>query len=339
LRDYQWHASRGNSRTAVASRIVAGVTTLARRVRSSSVSRALDLVGDRWTLLVLREAFLGVHRFEAFRHGTGAPRGTLANRLARLVQDGILVREDGRGAHGRHEYHLAVKGLALHPVSLMIWRWERRFAPIGSAVPGRLVHVGCGRSFAPRLCCAACGGEVRMGNTTFRDAAPRVQAAAARASDRSRTPLTRRSGVRAGRAGTRRALAHAIDLLGDRWTAQLIAAQFFGLHRFDEMRSELGIAPNVLSGRLAWLVSQGVLRRRRWQSRPPRDEYRLTPKGEATFPFTVALLQWADRWLAGATGPPLILYHRNCGRRLQARVRCSRCDAAVGPRDVRYAGR
>jgi DNA-binding HxlR family transcriptional regulator len=319
------------------------VGAVASRIRSSSVSRALELIGDRWTLLVLREAFLGVRRFEALRRSTGAPRRTLADRLGRLVEAGLLARDATPREHGRHEYHLTPKGLALYPVTLMIWRWERRWSPRGAQVPGKLRHTRCGRDFLPRLRCAGCEGEVDIHSTSYRDG-PGIRRGAARAGKRvsarrGAVTLARRSSVATVRSGARPVLAHAIDLLGDRWTAQLISAQFFGLHRFDEMQRELGIATNVLSERLGRLVARGLLRRRRWQAHPPRYEYRLTAKGEALFPFTIALLQWADHWLVGPGREPLVLLHRDCGRRLRAEAVCGACGERLEPRDVRFAER
>ncbi|MCS6948248.1 MAG: helix-turn-helix transcriptional regulator, partial [Steroidobacteraceae bacterium] len=185
---------------------------LSQRARASSLARALLMIGDRWTLLVLREAFLGERRFEAFRRACGAPRATLARRLQQLVRDRLLVRSGslraGKARAARSpQYRLSPLGRALYPVSLMIWRWERRYAPVGSGLPGRLVHLRCGHAFTPVLRCAACDREVQIANTGFRDADARVQAAAAREVLERQSRLTRRSAIAARRAGTRRALA------------------------------------------------------------------------------------------------------------------------------------
>jgi DNA-binding HxlR family transcriptional regulator len=301
--------------------------TLATRIRHSSVSRALEVFGDRWSLLILRDAFLGVSRFEELRRSTGAARGTLAARLTALVEAGILARDAAPRAHGRLEYHLTERGRDLYPVTLMIWRWEQRWGGDGR-LPPALHHAGCGRSFMPLMCCAHCRSEVALRDTGWQDG---------RAVRRAPPPGAARRfspGARAG--GGEDLLAGSIGLLGDRWSALLVCAQFFGVHRFDALQQELAIATNVLSDRLARLVRHGILRRVRYEARPPRFEYHLTRKGEALFPFTVALLQWGDRWLAPPGREPLLLFHRPCGARLVPLVTCSRCAAPVQQHDVSF---
>ena len=72
-----------------------------------------------------------------------------------------------------------------------------------------------------------------------------------------------------------------------------------GLHRFEELRAELGVSRKVLTERLQRLVDDGVLERRQYSDRPPRYEYRLTPRGRGALPILVALQDWGDRWLLG----------------------------------------
>src|ERR1700675_3600503 len=81
-----------------------------------SVARPLSVIGERWTMLILREAFLGRHRFDEFQQGTGIARNILSSRLRDLVRDGILDRARSEGDSGRIEYRLTRKGLELYPV-------------------------------------------------------------------------------------------------------------------------------------------------------------------------------------------------------------------------------
>jgi len=96
---------------------------------SCSVAAALQVVGERWTFLVLREAFLGVRRFEDFRRNTGAARNILSDRLNRLVANGILRRERYSDHPPRYEYRLTEKGAALLPVLQDICRWANVYIP------------------------------------------------------------------------------------------------------------------------------------------------------------------------------------------------------------------
>src|SRR6185437_16671788 len=97
-------------------------------------------------------------------------------------------------------------------------------------------------------------------------------------------------------------IARALEVLGDRWTLLVIRDAFLGVHRFDDFQRDLGVARNVLSDRLARLVDEGLLERRRYQERPERFEYRLTEKGLDLFEVLAALMHWGDRWYAPA-GP------------------------------------
>ena len=112
--------------------------------RACSIAKTVDAVGDPWTLLIVRDALLGVARFEDFHRRLGTPRATLANRLAQLVEIDVLHKDDG----GR--YHLTDKGRALRPViiTMMQWgdHWVREDEP-----PTRLIEDGTGRWIRPVL--------------------------------------------------------------------------------------------------------------------------------------------------------------------------------------------
>lgn len=90
--------------------------------------------------------------------------------------------------------------------------------------------------------------------------------------------------------------ARALDLIGERWTLLVIRDVFRGIRRFDALQESLGIARNILTQRLAWLVEQGIVEKRAYEERPPRYEYRLTEKGRGLFPILVALMRWGQRW-------------------------------------------
>lgn len=114
--------------------------------RTCSVARALDLVGERWSLLVLREVALGVRRFEDVRGATGAPRAVLASRLARLVDAGVLERRPYAvaGARTRHEYALTAAGRELQVVLTALRQWGDAHLAGPEGPPARVVHRGCG---------------------------------------------------------------------------------------------------------------------------------------------------------------------------------------------------
>jgi DNA-binding HxlR family transcriptional regulator len=128
--------------------------------------------------------------------------------------------------------------------------------------------------------------------------------------------------------------ARALEVVGERWTILIVRDAFLGVRRFDEFQRSLGIARNVLQGRLESLVENGILERVRYQERPERFEYRLTEKGLDLWPVVVSLLAWGDRHMA-PDGPPVLLEHRGCGGRVNDRRICDSCGALLGPRDVK----
>jgi DNA-binding HxlR family transcriptional regulator len=127
---------------------------------SCAVAAALDPLGDRWTLLVLREAFFGVRRFEQLVENTGAARNILTNRLGRLVDAGILEKRLYSERPPRHEYRLTEKGLDLWPVIISLARWGGKWGELEVGPAIALQHKDCGAVVEPQLCCPECGEPV-----------------------------------------------------------------------------------------------------------------------------------------------------------------------------------
>lgn len=121
-----------------------------------SVGRTLNVIGEKWTLLVLREVFQGVRRFDDMREHTGMPRQVLSDRLAHLVEEGVLRREGYRepGQRERQEYRLTDKGIALHPILLALMTWGDIYAadPDGPSMEVR--HRDCGAKVSLVMECA-----------------------------------------------------------------------------------------------------------------------------------------------------------------------------------------
>ena len=121
-----------------------------------AIGAAVGLIGDKWTFLVLREAFNGVRRFDDMRRRTRAPRQVLSDRLAKLVAEGLLRRVpyQERGQRARLEYRLTEKGLDLYQVLVSLMEWGDKYAagPAGPQV--LLTHRDCGASVRLQLTCA-----------------------------------------------------------------------------------------------------------------------------------------------------------------------------------------
>ncbi len=126
-----------------------------------SVARGVSVVGDPWTLLVLREAFLGTRRFEDFHASIGASRAVLSGRLEKLVENGIFERRPYQEKPTRHEYRLTEKGLDLYPVIAALLRWGDRWMAGAAGPPVELVHRHCGCTTTPTLVCSECREPLR----------------------------------------------------------------------------------------------------------------------------------------------------------------------------------
>jgi DNA-binding HxlR family transcriptional regulator len=136
-----------------------------------SVARSVAVIGDRWTLMLLRDCFLGVRRFDDFQARLGISRGIVADRLKRLVDEGVLRREAYQDRPPRHEYRLTEKGLALHPVIMAIVHWGDVFYAGADGPPLIHRHKACGCDFAPVTTCSECGGTVTARDVEVRPGA------------------------------------------------------------------------------------------------------------------------------------------------------------------------
>ena len=134
-----------------------------------SVARALSVVGDRWTLLILREAFLRTRRFRDFQEHLGAARNIVADRLQKLVDAGVMERRRYRERPPRYEYRLTEKGVDLYPVVLALANWGDKWLDEGKGRPIENVHRPCGHVMSAVPTCSECGEALDP-----RDVEPRI---------------------------------------------------------------------------------------------------------------------------------------------------------------------
>jgi DNA-binding HxlR family transcriptional regulator len=122
-----------------------------------SVARALEVVGERWTILILRDAFLGVRRFDDFQRSLGVARNVLTTRLQRLVDAGVLERRRYQERPERFEYRLTEMGLDLWPAVVALMRFGDRHLSGPDGPPTRLEHRDCGGEVTALATCERCG--------------------------------------------------------------------------------------------------------------------------------------------------------------------------------------
>ena len=278
----------------------------ARYIRTSLVIPVLDIIGDRWTLLLLAALTAGPERYDGLARRIGIARSTLAQRLSDLEEDGLVERRLYQSNPPRYDYALTPQGADTLPILTAIRNWDRTWAS-ADAFEAWPMADGPER----RLVCRACRQPIHARDVAYRASNMPVRGRSAAAIMQPRRARRSREG-----AARPQMLMSAADTLGNRSLALVISAGFFGLRRFSDMERALALAPNVLARRLDELVQAGMMARHVYRERPRRWQYILTEKGLDLYSVIVAQVGWAERWLAAPAGPPLVLTHKPCGKTL-----------------------
>lgn len=300
--------------------------------RASSINRALDQMGDKWCIFIIQEVFWGINSFNDMMLATGVSRGVLSDRLKWLQSvDCLRKASDGKGGK-RMRYHLTPKSLELYDSALMALVWERRFFNTPELDDVELTHTKCGKIFSPQMRCRSCNELVHPNDVTYKPGPGATD-------DQREMKVRRRSSISVEDVPSKRSVyRNFINIVGDRWTANIIALSFHGLTRFEQFHQELPVATNILTNRLKFLVQEGIFEQAVYLQRPRRYEYILTEKGEATYPWFLSILQWGDTWCnPNDAGRPMRLIHQSCGRSLFGQVKCSECDSVLKARDVDFS--
>jgi DNA-binding HxlR family transcriptional regulator len=303
---------------------------------ASAAQRTIAVVGDVWTLRILRTVFRGRRRYGDFVREFGVSRAVLADRLGKLVAHQVLERH---GPDGRHpEYRLTERGLDLWSLFLAMWLWESEWGTAQDPdtwapdVPrAQLTHIACGHAMRPGLRCMSCHMEVLPFDTRAEEPATPAVAALAMAASGS---AFRRARTIDGDADATRPAQRLVRVVGDRWNSAVVAEAFRGTRVFSKFQAQLGIGPTQLSARLSELQQLGILRARAYAG--TRLEYRLTRAGIALFPTTLEMVRWGNRWLWPG-GAPLAVRHLPCQQLLDARWHCGHCEQELERETVRFS--
>jgi len=293
-----------------------------------SVVRALAVVGDTWTLLILRAAFKGTRRFSDWQNDLGIPKAVLTNRLDRLVEARVFRKSPVSKGGKRMEYYLDEAGLDLWETLVAMVRWSRRWYWPQSDDGLWFRHRLCGKRCDVILSCNVCAQPLTPFNTYAEPGPgeglePRIE------------PHSRRRANSAIRHG-QDALGseEALTLFGDMWAPAIVASAFRGGRRFNDLVAYLRIPPLVLSMRLKELIEIGVLARRTIDDSERYEAFHLTHKGLDLFPYIAMMAKWGDKWRDDPSGVPLVFHHRDCAHEYTPLYRCSACGERIRRADL-----
>ena len=306
--------------------------------RASAAQRTIAVVGDAWTLRILRSVFRGQRRYGDFLQSFGVSRAVLTDRLTKLVGHGVLLRDVSGGGHP--EYRLTERGLDLWSLFVAMWLWQIDWGTAQDPdtwapdVPRlQLAHTGCGQTMRPALRCQNCLGLVTPFETQV-DPRPVLASPASAVPPTAASKFRRvRQAAPAG-ADPARPSQRLVRMVGDRWNNAVVAAAFRGTRLFSQFQEDLRIGPAQLSDRLSELQQLGILQARSYGG--TRQEYRLTKSGIALYPLTLEMVRWGNRWL-WHEGHPLTIRHLPCGHTLDARWHCGACDQVLLRETVRFS--
>jgi len=295
-----------------------------------SVRRTVNIIGDGWTFMILRECYFGIRRFQDFQEILNIPRGTLSARLNKLVAENILKKTLLDPAKKRLEYKLTEQGIDLYKVMIALMSFGDKWIEATPKQPLKLKHKICNYESHPFVGCPHCRQEITASEVTYRNGpgfgyepaypGPKLRKSADPLLLEKRRPSS---------------VARALRTIGDQWGFMVLREAFFKVRRFDQIQNKLGISPNTLANRLNHFLEEGMFQKVQYQSNPDRFEYRLTTKGRAIFSSFMSMLAWGDKWLA-KDGPPIILTHAKCGHDFTPLVICDFCKNEIHAKDMGY---
>ena len=296
--------------------------------RASSVWAALEIVGDKPTLLLLESYWLGIRRFSAFCTQTGLLKTVVSDRLKKLITVGCLQKKPYSTKPLRYEYRGTEKLLGMYPLALSMLYWEYQWGQRPEKINLQLTHKNCQNISTPIPKCLACRAQLHSRDVDWVIERVKTQDGVKPYSRRRKSSLVLKQ--------RQIALFDEIaDVIGDRWSALIIRSLFTRLDSFQAIQQDTQMATNVLSERLRLLLAKQIIAKtKQLSSRHMR--YKLTQKGQDLYPVMLALMEWGSRWPTDHLDPTISLVHRPCGCRLKMQIACSACDQELLPKEVTF---
>lgn len=296
-------------------------------IRTCSIWRSLEVVGDTPTILILEAYWLGERRFDGFCKATGLLKTVVSDRLKRLINNDCMVKIAYSERPKRYEYKATEKLIDFFPMALVMLHWERKWNKSPNKIKLTLTHTRCGKTSEPFPVCKACKTPLHAADVEWQEG-PGVGLMEGSYSSRRRQS--------AELAKDTRLFDDVSRIIGNRWATLILRSLFTGINQFQEILNDTNIATNILSDRLTDLCEQDIIYKVSLPTDSRRKKYKLTEKGKDIYPILLSLLEWGDKWLPAPDGPPLLLTHKNCGQPLKVELSCSACGDEVRPEATRY---
>ena len=303
-------------------------STKKKLIRSCSIWRALELFGDKPTLLILESYWLGDRRFGDFLKRSGLLKTVVSNRLQKLVSDGCFEKVEYQDSPKRFEYHGTEKLRAIYPIALSMLFWERKWNRRKNKLNIELMHESCGQVTEPTPVCSHCRQTIDPRQVDWLEGPGLGQMEA----EYSRRRKSR--GDNSLRAETQ-LFDTAAEIIGDRWSMLIVRALFTGQSGFNEIQADSQMATNILSERLEFLLAQKVIKKCSDKG-ALRERYQLATRGLDLYPVILTLMEWGDHWCGDNNGPPVLLTHLPCGQPLKLVLACSHCKEEVNETGISF---
>lgn len=294
----------------------------------TSLRRALAVLGDPWTMLILKEAYNGIRRFGEFQRNLNIPKQTLSLRLSELCRQQMLYRQYLNANAGTILYFPTAKTYDLQEAMYSIWLWHRANPSPVDPLPFDLVHVPCGKLLSASYCCTHCGEPATRESV-------KAHPATAGQVDEARQRLARRNDAAITAALDSGDTPIAASLIGDIPCNEVLYRLFQGPQHLLALARELELGQAVLRDRLNKLLALELVREEK-QGR--LAVFSTLPRAEHFYPLLLSLAAWGDRWCNDTSPPPEIRVHA-CGNLLNARFRCAHCGGWVGRNTISFQPR
>ncbi len=294
----------------------------------TSLRRALAVLGDPWTMLILKEAYNGVRRFGVFQRNLNIPKQTLSLRLSELCRQQMLYRQYLNANAGTILYFPTAKTYDLQEAMYSIWLWHRANPSPVDPLPFDLIHVSCGKLLRAAYCCTHCGEPATRESVTARPTPSGQQ-------EEARQRLARRNDAAITAALESPNTPIAASLIGDIPCNEVLYRLFQGPQHLLALARELELGQAVLRDRLNKLIALELVHEEK-QGR--LAVFSVLPRAEHFYPLLLSLAAWGDRWCNDSEPPPEIRIH-DCGKLLKARFRCADCGGWAGRGTIRFEPR